>query len=209
MRDVASGGFVARTEDGLTEALPDQPGTALHTHTPQNMVQALQGVAIPTGTKDQPLPRVLALPAGTRLEAASAEDYRCGGCCLLCSIAFRPAHPLQVPHTRPPKHLPHTPLPGLTAPACGRNKTAALVRLAMRLNRVLLMPEPECNGTNWIRNDGNQKLGPPDVLVDPATNKTHTRLRFGEVTDIGKVGGLWVGLSLCRAVPPRPPGLGF
>ena len=127
-----------------------------------------------------------------------------------CSAALRfdlptlcKYHTHDLQSTRPTRRY-----PGLIAPACGRNKTAALVRLAMRLNRVLLMPEPECNGTNWIRNDGNQKLGPPDMLVDPATNKTHTRLRFGEVTDIGKVGGLWVGLSLCCAVPPPPPDLG-
>lgn len=38
--------------------------------------QALEGKLIPAGTAEQPLPRLLALPPGTRLEAASLEEYR-------------------------------------------------------------------------------------------------------------------------------------
>ena len=49
-------------------------------------LQALQGAAIPAGTKEQPLPRVLALLPGTHVEAESSTDFRfvqqreiCGG----------------------------------------------------------------------------------------------------------------------------------
>ncbi len=42
-------------------------------------LQGLNGKLIPASTPEQPLPRVLALPPGTHLEAASWEEYRCSG----------------------------------------------------------------------------------------------------------------------------------
>ena len=47
-----------------------QPGCAA-------VLQAVRGVAVPAGTKEEPLPRVLALLPGVHLEAESAEAFRC------------------------------------------------------------------------------------------------------------------------------------
>lgn len=55
-----------------------------------------------------------------------------------------------------------------------RAKTAQLVRLAMRLNRLALMPEPECLKLSWISSEGSfqTKPGPIDRFTGTAHNRS-------------------------------------
>lgn len=59
---------------------------------------------------------------------------------------------------------------------CPRSKMAQLVQLAMRLNRVALVPEPVCKEASWISPAGTIHTKP--VPVDPFTGAAHTRTFF-------------------------------
>ena len=65
--------------------------------------------------------------------------------------------------------------PGLFTPAARRDRTARLVKLAMHLGRVLLMPEPVCNASSWSVPTPDRSLGAFEPVVDPATNRTHVK----------------------------------
>jgi hypothetical protein len=123
-------------------------------------LQALHGRLFPAATKDQTLPRVLALMPGTRLVTTTIREYRCAlhperlyhqGCvALFTACTGSPPFNPQLPGL-PVRQQPLT--FSLETLPLSRDGLMQLARLAMRLGRVALMPEPDCM-TEWVRTFG-------------------------------------------------------
>ena len=88
---------------------------------------------------------MLALLPGISLPSETALEYRCGWWAA-CGL-----HPQSVPAWQAAACRHALPCP-LSATCC-RNKLLQLVRLAGRLGRLLLLPDPICNAT-WVRWEG-------------------------------------------------------
>ena len=115
---------------------------------PPSLPQALRGQLFPAATPEAPLPRVLALLPGVRLPSETALEYRCGlWCCLQLASPVCPCMAGNGLHCAP---TPFVGLPARLSATCCRDELLQLVRLAGRLGRVLLLPDPVCNAT-WVR----------------------------------------------------------